>query len=40
MPTTHWLAWIDLYRVPILWTAVRQGVEVQLSYVLVAFGAA
>jgi ABC-2 type transport system permease protein len=40
LPTTHWLAWIDLYRVPILWTAVRQGAEVQLSYVLVAFGAA
>ncbi|MCU1663701.1 MAG: type transport system permease protein [Pseudonocardiales bacterium] len=40
LPTTHWLAWIDLYRAPILWTAVRQGAEVQVSYVLVAFGAA
>jgi ABC-2 type transport system permease protein len=40
LPTTHWLAWIDLYRAPILWTAVREGAAVQLSYVLVAFGAA
>lgn len=40
LPTTHWPAWIDLYRVPIPWTAVRQGVKRQLSYVLVAFGAA
>jgi ABC-2 type transport system permease protein len=40
LPTTHWLAWIDLYRTPILWTAVREGATVQLSYVLVAFGAA
>jgi ABC-2 type transport system permease protein len=40
LPTTHWLAWIDLYRDPILWTAVREGVGVQLGYVVVAFGAA
>lgn len=40
LPTTHWLAWIDLYREPILWSAVREGVLVQASYVLVAFGAA
>jgi ABC-2 type transport system permease protein len=40
LPTTHWLAWIDLFRDPILWTAVRQGVGVQLGYVVVAFGAA
>lgn len=40
LPTTHWLAWIDLYRDPILWTAVREGAAVQVSYVLVAFGAA
>src|SRR6185312_6032632 len=40
LPTTHWLAWIDLYRDPILWTAVREGAAVQAGYVLVAFGAA
>jgi len=36
----HWLAWIDLYRDPILWSAVREGATVQAGYVLVAFGAA
>ena len=40
LPTVHWLAWIDLYRDPILWTAVREGAAVQAGYVLVAFGAA
>jgi ABC-2 type transport system permease protein len=40
LPTTHWLAWIDLFRDPILWRAVRQGSEVQIGYILVAFGAA
>ena len=29
LPTTHWLAWVDLYRVPILWADVREGVTVQ-----------
>jgi ABC-2 type transport system permease protein len=40
LPTTHWLAWIDLYRDPILWTALQEGATVQAAYVLVAFGAA
>ncbi|MFC4942163.1 ABC transporter permease [Pseudonocardia sp. GCM10023141] len=40
LPTTHWLAWIDVYRAPILWNAVRDGAAVQAGYVLVAFGAA
>lgn len=40
LPTTHWLAWVDLYRDPILWTDVREGAGVQLGWVLVAFGAA
>jgi ABC-2 type transport system permease protein len=40
LPTTHWLAWVDLYRDPILWTDVREGVEVQAGWILVAFGAA
>ncbi|MHA6795771.1 ABC transporter permease [Pseudonocardia bannensis] len=40
LPTAHWLAWIDLYRDPILWEDLRAGIEVQAGYVLVAFGAA
>lgn len=40
LPTTHWLAWIDLYRDPILWTAIQEGVAVQAAYIAVAFGAA
>ena len=40
LPTAHWLAWVDLYRAPILWTDVREGAQVQLGWVLVAFGAA
>ncbi len=40
LPTTHWLAWIDLYRDPILWKAIREGAGVQLGWILVAFGAA
>ena len=40
LPTAHWLAWIDLYRDPILWTDVREGTLVQLGYVVVGFGAA
>ena len=40
LPTRHWLAWVDLFRDPILWRSVRQGATVQAGYVLVAFGAA
>jgi ABC-2 type transport system permease protein len=40
LPTAHWLAWIDLYRDPVLWADVRAGAAVQAGYVLVAFGAA
>ncbi|WP_225924590.1 hypothetical protein [Pseudonocardia abyssalis] len=40
LPTTHRLAWIDLHRDPIAWSAVREGAAVQLAYVAVAFGAA
>ncbi|MCX6465509.1 MAG: ABC transporter permease [Pseudonocardiales bacterium] len=40
LPTTHWLAWVDLYRDPILWTAVREGVGVQVAWIVLAFGAA
>ncbi len=40
LPTRHWLAWVDLYRDPIAWRAVREGTAVQVGYVLVGFGAA
>ncbi|MCF7547792.1 ABC transporter permease [Pseudonocardia sp. WMMC193] len=40
LPTAHWLAWIDLFRDPIVWADVREGALVQLGYVVVAFGAA
>jgi ABC-2 type transport system permease protein len=40
LPTAHWLAWVDLFRDPILWRAVREGAGVQAGYALVAFGAA
>ncbi|MBN9110570.1 MAG: ABC transporter permease [Pseudonocardia sp.] len=40
LPTQHWLAWIDLFRDPPLLDAVRTGVEVQLGWIVVAFGAA
>jgi ABC-2 type transport system permease protein len=40
LPTTHWLAWVDLYRDPILLPAIRKGVGVQAGWILVAFGAA
>ena len=40
LPTTHWLAWIDLYREPILWASLVRGIEVQAGWIAVAFGAA
>lgn len=40
LPTTHWLAWVDLFRDPILHAAVRDGALVQLGWIAVAFGAA
>lgn len=40
LPTTHWLAWIDLFRDPILYDAVDRGALVQLGWIAVAFGAA
>lgn len=40
LPTSHWLAWIDLYRDPILWATVRDGALVQLGYIAVAVAAA
>lgn len=40
LPTTHWLAWVDFYRDPVLWPSIVRGVQVQLGWIAVAFGAA
>lgn len=40
LPTAHWLAWIDLYRDPVLYDAARTGAWVQAGWVAVAVGAA
>ncbi|MEJ8279337.1 ABC transporter permease [Pseudonocardia spirodelae] len=40
LPTAHWLAWIDLYRDPVLYDSARTGAWVQLGWVAVATGAA
>lgn len=38
--TRHWLAFVDLFRDPILWHDVVRGLVVQLAYVVVFLGAA
>jgi ABC-2 type transport system permease protein len=40
LPTRYWLAWVDLFRDPVLWHDVERGVLVQGVYVLVLLGAA
>jgi ABC-2 type transport system permease protein len=40
LPTRYWLAFIDLFRDPILWRDVQRGVLLQLVYVAVFLGAA
>jgi len=40
LPTRYWLAWVDLFRVPILWRDVERGLGIQLVYVVVFLGAA
>ena len=35
LPTRHWLAFVDLFRDPILWRDVQSGLILQLSYLLV-----
>jgi ABC-2 type transport system permease protein len=32
LPTRYWLAWIDLFRDPILWRQVERGVAIQIVY--------
>ena len=39
LPTRYWLAWVDLFRDPILWHDVSRGVLVQTAYVVVLLGA-
>jgi ABC-2 type transport system permease protein len=40
LPTRYWLAFVDLFRDPILWRDVERGVLLQLVYVVVFLGAA
>ncbi len=35
LPTRYWLAWVDLFREPILWRDLERGVLVQGVYVVV-----
>ena len=35
LPTRHWLAFVDLFRDPILWRDVSRGLLVQLGYLVV-----
>ncbi len=40
LPTRYWLAFVDLFRDPILWRDLERGVLLQLAYVVVFFAAA
>lgn len=40
LPTRYWLAWIDLFRDPILWRDVERGLALQAVYVVVFLGLA
>ncbi len=40
LPTRYWLAFIDLFRDPILWRDIERGVALQAVYVVVLLGAA
>ncbi len=40
LPTRYWLAFVDLFRDPILWRDVERGALLQLVYVAVFLGAA
>jgi ABC-2 type transport system permease protein len=40
LPTRYWLAWVDLFRDPVLWHDVTRGALVQSGYVVVLLGAA
>jgi ABC-2 type transport system permease protein len=36
----QWMAWVDLFRSPVAWEAMRRGLEVDAAYVVVFLGAA
>ncbi len=38
LPTRYWLAWVDLFREPILWNDLQRGAAVQGVYVVVLLG--
>ena len=40
LPTRYWLAFVDLFREPILWRDILRGVGLQAVYVVVLTGAA
>jgi ABC-2 type transport system permease protein len=40
LPTRYWLAWVDLFRDPVLWHDVERGAIIQTVYVVVLLGAA
>jgi ABC-2 type transport system permease protein len=40
LPTRYWLAFVDLFRVPILWRDIVRGLALQGVYVAVLLGAA
>jgi ABC-2 type transport system permease protein len=40
LPTRYWLAFVDLFRDPILWRDVDRGIALQAVYVVVLLGAA
>ncbi len=40
LPTRYWLAWIDLFRDPILWRQVERGLAIQAVYAVVFLGLA
>jgi ABC-2 type transport system permease protein len=40
LPTRYWLAWVDLFRDPILWHDLQRGVLVQALWIVVLLGMA
>jgi ABC-2 type transport system permease protein len=40
LPTRYWLAWVDLFRDPILWHDVQRGALVQAIWIAVSLGVA
>jgi len=40
LPTRYWLAWVDLFRDPILWHDIQRGVLIQAVWIAVLLGMA